>query len=221
MSNMKIKPGPRPGMTLEDRFWEKVKFSQEDEGCHEWQGALSVELGYGMFNDNGKTVKAHRFAWKLAFGKYSERCVCHKCDNPKCVRIDHLFEGDYLDNNQDMVRKERHGRMKFTHAKVRRLRSLYSRHKDILSHRRIAEWFGVSKATISHLLGGRNWAMAEGEPATGEGKRRYNTKLDAEKVREIRRRRALGEKLSSLSCAFGVCESKISKIARGECWNHV
>lgn len=157
---MRFPNGPRPGMTLEQRFWEKVKFSDEPDGCHEWQGALFVNFGYGAFNENGKTVRAHRFAWKLAHGKESERCVCHKCDNPKCVRIEHLFEGDILENNQDMTRKERHGRMRFTHDQVRRLRAMRKKHGRRLSHQRIADWFGVCKATISHMMSGRNWKMA-------------------------------------------------------------
>lgn len=147
-------------MSLEDRFWEKVKFSQEPDGCHEWQGALDVTFGYGMFNVNGKATKAHRFAWKLAHGKMSEHFVCHKCDNPKCVRIEHLFEGDSLANNQDMTRKERHGRMHFTHEQVRRLRAMKAKHGRALSNQRIADWFGVCKATITHMMTGRNWKMA-------------------------------------------------------------
>lgn len=157
---MRFPNGPRPGMSLEERFWEKVKISEEPDGCHEWQGALLVNFGYGAFNENGKTVRAHRFAWKLAHGEHSQRCICHSCDNPKCVRIEHLFEGEIIDNNQDMTRKERHGRMLFTHEKVRRLRGLYARHKDVLSYQRIADWFGVSKATITHMMTGRNWKLA-------------------------------------------------------------
>lgn len=160
MSNLSIKPGPRPDMTLEQRFWEKVKISDDPNGCHEWQGALSVGFGYGMFNAGEKVVKAHRFAWKLAHGVMSEKCVCHRCDNPKCVRVDHLFEGGYIDNNRDMVRKERHGRMLFTHDKVRRLRAMKAKHGRRLSNQRIADWFGVSKATITHMMSGRNWKQA-------------------------------------------------------------
>lgn len=209
---MRFPNGPRPGMSLEDRFWEKVNIPEDPNACHEWLGALSVDFGYGMFNNEGQTIKAHRFVWLLKHGSITDRCICHHCDNPKCVNVDHLFEGDLIDNNQDMVRKGRHGKMIFTHDKVRRLRAVYGRHKDHLSHRRIAEWFGVSRATISHLLRGRNWSNTEGEFQTGEGKRRYNQKLTAEQVREIRTRRENGEKLKSLALDFKVDETSISRI---------
>jgi hypothetical protein len=34
--------------------------------------------------------------------------VCHTCDNPKCIKDKHYFEGAWKDNVQDEVRKGRH-----------------------------------------------------------------------------------------------------------------
>lgn len=163
--------GPRRGVSIAARFWEKVN-KYPGDGCWEWTGTLSVDGGYGMFyiSPERPTCKAHRYAWEMEFGRLNpDQLLCHKCDNPKCVRVSHLFVGTYLDNNRDMVKKERHGRMKFTHGDVRRIRALYQRHKGPrckagsprrmgdLTHARIAEWFGTSRATISHMLTGRNW----------------------------------------------------------------
>ena len=94
------------------RFWEKVDKSGE---CWLWRGSISVKsLGYGVFHvGNHSTVIAHRYSWELANGPIpkddGEWCVCHHCDNPKCVRPEHLFLGRDQDNHDDMVRKGRAG----------------------------------------------------------------------------------------------------------------
>lgn len=92
------------------RFWKKVK---KTNGCWEWTGALFKSGGYGAFRrcDEGKRglVRANRFAWVLETGTEppSNLNVCHKCDNPPCVRFDHLFLGTTQDNMDDLKVKGR------------------------------------------------------------------------------------------------------------------
>ena len=97
------------------KFWSRVDTSNRD-GCWEWRGAI-VKLAdgrvgaYGHLWAGGKHVKAHRFAWTLENGNIPPGMhVCHRCDNPTCVRPDHLFLGTHTDNMRDMVRKGRAGR---------------------------------------------------------------------------------------------------------------
>jgi len=53
-------------------------------------------------------VPTHRFAWELANGPIPEGMfVCHKCDNPPCCNVDHLFLGTPKENTTDMVNKGR------------------------------------------------------------------------------------------------------------------
>lgn len=93
--------------TPADRFWQKVRKS---DGCWEWTARVSPE-GYGEFWDD-RNVRAHRFSWSLVNGPIPDGLmVCHRCDNPRCVRPDHLFLGTNRENIRDMMAKGRHSVM--------------------------------------------------------------------------------------------------------------
>lgn len=95
---------PRKRRPLADRFWEKAK---KGDGCWEWDAATTD--GYGVFQlGRGEgTRRAHVLAYELGIGPTEGRWVLHRCDNPPCVRPDHLFLGDVIANNQDMFAKGR------------------------------------------------------------------------------------------------------------------
>lgn len=54
-----------------------------------------------------------------------------------------------------------------------------------------------------------------------DGERNAMARLTEKAVREIRRRRAAGERLKSIARDFGVSDRTVSKIARGERWGHL
>jgi len=88
-----------------DRFWSKVSKSDK---CWEWTAAKTGH-GYGIFQFEGKLQKAHRVAWVLAMGPIpGGMFVLHRCDNPLCVRLTHLFLGTQQDNVLDAMRKGRY-----------------------------------------------------------------------------------------------------------------
>jgi len=94
-------------------FWSKV---QKSDWCWEWRGHLNTP-GYGYFLCRAQVIPAHRFSWELANQSAipDGLSVCHKCDNPKCVRPEHLFIGTHKENMLDMCRKGRaSGRRKRT-----------------------------------------------------------------------------------------------------------
>lgn len=93
--------------SVEERFWNKVL---KTDDCWTWTSAKSRK-GYGLFWDGNKFVRAHRASYVLAFGPIPDgMCVCHHCDNPSCVRPDHLFIGTNADNVHDSIAK---GRFRF------------------------------------------------------------------------------------------------------------
>jgi hypothetical protein len=150
----------RTGRTPTDlsiRFWKQVN---KTETCWEWTGSMS--RGYGQIQITSpvrQTKKAHRVSWLLETGAEPKLQILHRCDNRKCVRPSHLFEGTQADNIADMYNKGRqsdpkgqqHGRAKLTEAKVR---EIYSSH---LSNAALGSLHGVSRFAISKIKCGVNW----------------------------------------------------------------
>src|SRR5271165_4726377 len=86
------------------RFWDKV---EKTDGCWNWKAYIGPD-GYGRFGFRGKIPGPHRVSWELSFGPIPDGLnVCHKCDNRRCVRPDHLFLGTDRDNILDCIRKGR------------------------------------------------------------------------------------------------------------------
>lgn len=86
------------------RFYEKVR---KAESCWEWEAAINSS-GYGQIKYNGSMKLAHRVSYELEMGCIPRgKYVLHKCDNPRCVKVDHLYIGTQQDNMNDMVLRKR------------------------------------------------------------------------------------------------------------------
>lgn len=130
-----------------------------------WNGRLN-EFGYGTI---GKHL-AHRRLWERDRGPIPRGlCLLHKCDNPQCVNLDHLFLGTQQDNIADMISKgrhrgvpgERHHRAKLTDNDVREIRSLL---RMGFSRPDIARRFCVCRETIYRIADGSGWKHVESAP---------------------------------------------------------
>jgi len=144
------------------RFMAKVI---ESDGCWEWMGPVNKD-GYGKYCVHSRKVFAHRFVWESEYGTIPDGLeVCHSCDNPKCVRLDHLFLGTQKENVADMDRKGRRNikprvwgeschLSKFKEKDVLKIRQMYQFGMGISS---IAKDFAVKYSAIYPLIKRRTW----------------------------------------------------------------
>jgi hypothetical protein len=155
------------GGAVEHRFWQKVLRS---DVCWTWSAAKDRD-GYGWFKRAGKQVYAHRVSWTLHHGEIPAGLfVLHKCDNPSCVRPEHLFLGTNLDNVRDALSKGRMavgdrngsrlhpeklrrgesvGTSKLKDAQVIQIRL---RHANGEKQQVLADAFGVSNQQVSNIV---------------------------------------------------------------------
>jgi hypothetical protein len=139
-------------------FWPRVDRSGD---CWLWPGRRDAS-GYARVEVKGEKIFVHRYAWELHHGPIPEGLfVCHTCDCRICVNPGHLWLGTAAENTADMVAKGRGTRgVQFYNAKltddtVRAIRAEYQ--TGSISHRKLAQRYGVSEPAIQHMLTGKTW----------------------------------------------------------------
>lgn len=152
----RIRPYLPASATLEERFWAKV---DKGEGCWLWRGVTNrpkIQVA------NGRPHQlAARLVWEWTYGPPGNFEVCHHCDEPRCVRPDHLFLGTHADNMADAKRKGRlravgnKSRAKLSPSDVLEIRRLYEEGHGTSE---IARRFGVVRGTIGFILNGTTWS---------------------------------------------------------------
>lgn len=142
---------------IERRFWSKV---EKSDGCWLWLAATRRNdrgNAYGQFFLDGKNVSAHRMALMLQgviLG--DEDVVAHHCDNPRCVRPEHLFVTTNAGNTADREAKGRgatkHGRngnAKLSDADVVQIRQEHAKGASVSDL--VGRW-GISRNHVWRLV---------------------------------------------------------------------
>ena len=152
-----------------ERFWGKVGKGSASE-CWPWLRTIAAgpSGGYGVFCVGGRNRKAHRVVWEISFGPIPAgagahgTCVCHRCDNRRCVNPSHLFIGTHSDNMRDMFAKGRclragdaHPAAKVTEKDVLAIRAASATGESQSS---LAKRYGVTVANISLIRRGVTWS---------------------------------------------------------------
>ena len=141
-------------------FWQSFEVVGE---CWEWQGRLD-RSGYGYFGRAGRDTRAHRVAWIDLHGEIPAGLhVLHTCDNPCCIRPDHLMIGDHTENMRHKAirhrghyqRGESSARAILNWEQVREIRRRYT-HESI-SQVQLSREYGVGVSAISSIIRNVTW----------------------------------------------------------------
>ena len=150
-------------------FWAKVI---KTDFCWKWVGWVDKN-GYGTFGHrhpwsisfrDTKENYVHRISWVIHYGAIPDgKWVLHECDNPPCIRPDHLYLGDNIDNSRDRDLGGRHRgaigeSCKHTPLKntdVILIRKLWN--TGAYSQYDLANSFGVNQSSISEIVNNKSW----------------------------------------------------------------
>lgn len=151
---------PIPRLTSEQLFNFNRKIDKTGE-CWLWTDYRKPN-GYGTFHMGKKSYYAHRVQYQesndLLLGALD--VVMHTCDNPSCVKPQHLGVGLHLDNVKDCINKERNIRgeasihAKITADDVREIREASS--SGVLGVT-LAVRYVLSRAQISRIASKSSW----------------------------------------------------------------
>jgi hypothetical protein len=102
---------------------------QVESGCVEWIGTLS-DTGYGIIKKDSKKLYIHRVIYEKLCGPIpAGMYVLHKCNNPLCSNIEHLYLGTQKDNMRDRSNSGRLRTDKYSNLTIEQLKFLASKNE--------------------------------------------------------------------------------------------
>jgi len=147
---------------IEKRLAKKLMVMPRSQ-CHVFIGAKG-QMGHGMIAIGGygkegrRKIMAHRAAWELVNGPIpSDLCVLHKCDNPSCCNVNHLFLGTKADNSADMVSKGRQKKGSELPQAVLTALDILNIRESNLSQSELARRYEVSQPNIWSIIHRKTW----------------------------------------------------------------
>lgn len=146
-----------------------------DDQCWNWTGTVrSQDKPYGRLiigsrsDGSRRSVAAHRLSYEIHVGPIpDELCVCHRCDNPRCINPDHLFLGTKKENADDRDHKGRLKKAPIRRGQAHAQSKLTDQQRlEIASSPAtstvLAKVYGVDASTIRSIK--REWKTPAPEP---------------------------------------------------------
>jgi hypothetical protein len=204
------------------RFWVKVNKDGPEVRpglgkCWLWTASITP-MGYGNFGvkfPRRRCALAHRVSFQLHYGDPGPLCVMHLCDQPGCVRPDHMAVGTRTDNQADMKAKGRSCRgekawiSKVTEDDVRAIHA--ARVNERVAD--IAVRYGISTAEVYNICAGERWEHLGLE-------RRPRARCGKLTLGDVEAIRSATETKYELADRYGVHPDYIQKIQAGRARVH-
>lgn len=139
---------------------KKIEYFVDLNECHICTSHYKDRSGYPKTKINGNPISISRHLWIKEKGPIQDGfCVCHKCDNPSCINIEHLWLGTIQENLKDRDIKGRcigpRGEKQWLN-KLSKKQTLEIFSKDG-TNKEIAYEYGVNPSQISRIKNGKRW----------------------------------------------------------------
>jgi hypothetical protein len=159
--------------SIEEKFFARVFYLTYDRGCWLWIGQVNA-AGRPVMKIGDRNQYASRISLAIHTGKFpGDMLALHRCDNPLCVRPEHLYWGTRKQNGEDMsnrgrvvwnngvigIRGESCHSSNLTEKDVREIRKLHS--EEGMSYQRIADAYGVGHVQILRICHRTRWTHVE------------------------------------------------------------
>lgn len=200
---------------------KEVLYTITETGCYECT-SHSIRNGYPSFWRDGKgPFKIVRYLYEQNHGKIPDKMVLrHKCDNKKCINLDHIELGTHLDNMKDRYVRGRcrPGSRTLSDEQVI---EIYLSPTEVM-HKELASKYGVHLSLIGRIRQGKAHTRITqnlGAPLCKEVHRiRKGSKLTSEEARTIFQS---NDSVKILAEKYGVSPHTIDCIRCGYSWSEV
>lgn len=198
-----------------DRF--DASITKIKNGCWNWDKELNAS-GYGIIRISNTAILAHRFSYEFFNEQINnDLCVCHNCDNPKCVNPEHLWLGTHDENMKDAAKKHRMpGSPKLNSDDIIQMVAMFN---DGYSTNELSDIYGIDRSYVSVVISGKTWKHLDiSNRPISTRTNKVSTTLFQSEIDEMRRIRPTMT-ITELAEKFNCSRTAVQRIVNDMQWS--
>ncbi len=146
-------------LSFEQWISRYVKYNIDiNTGCYICTSHAKDKFGYCRCARKTQTY-VHRAIYEGVYGQIpTNMYICHTCDNPSCININHLYLGTPIDNTNDRSNRnrsaigEKSGRSKISNAQALEI------YNDIShTHKELSIIYNIDESQVSRIKSKITW----------------------------------------------------------------